>query len=232
MVHSAVRPDALYGGARGISLSKIRAGTDVVFSTDSAGFILTLAVRQAYHGFSASRLPGHFPGPSQADQERRRNGCGFGVRFQPFTPHPWPAFEEEPVMTRNEVYRDIEGVFGLVPSFFKLIPDKTLDLEWELFKRIQLEDGAIPNKYRELIGLGIAAATKCRYCALYHTEIAKLYGATDAEIEEAVHYAKASAGWSAYINGLQIDYNRFKAELLQACEHVRRKQSEQVKLSA
>jgi alkylhydroperoxidase/carboxymuconolactone decarboxylase family protein YurZ len=56
---------------------------------------------------------------------------------------------------------------------------------------------------------------------VYHTEVAKLYGATDAEIEDAVHYAKSSAGWSTYINGLQIDFNQFKEEVHQACEHVR-----------
>jgi hypothetical protein len=51
--------------------------------------------------------------------------------------------------------------------------------------------------------------------------VAKLYGATDAQIEEAVHYAKSSAGWSTYINGLQVDFNEFKEEVHRACEHVR-----------
>jgi hypothetical protein len=51
--------------------------------------------------------------------------------------------------------------------------------------------------------------------------LAKLNGATDAEIEDAVHYAKSSAGWSTYINGLQIDYETFKEEVSRACEHVR-----------
>jgi len=124
-------------------------------------------------------------------------------------------------MTRQQVYQDIEGVFGSVPGFFKLVPDSSLELEWELFKRVQLQEGPVPNKYRELIGVGIAAATRCRYCTFYHTELAKLHGATDAEIEDAVHYAKASAGWSAYLNGLQVDYEQFRAEIRAACEHVR-----------
>lgn len=127
-------------------------------------------------------------------------------------------------MTRQQVYAEIEGVFGLVPSFMKLLPDSTLEPEWELFKRVQLEESPVPNKYKELIGVAIAAITKCKYCAFYHTELAKLNGATAAEIEDAVHYAKASAGWSAYINGLQVDFEQFKAEVLAACEHVRRQQ--------
>lgn len=49
----------------------------------------------------------------------------------------------------------------------------------------------------------------------------RLNGATDAEIEDAVHYAKSSAGWSAYLNGLQVDYDQFRDELGQACDFVR-----------
>ncbi len=124
-------------------------------------------------------------------------------------------------MNRQQVYDEIKEMFGLVPGFFKAIPDSSLEMEWNLFKRVQFDEGPIPNKYRELIGLAIAAATRCRYCAFFHTEAARLNGATDAEIEDAVHFAKSSAGWSAYINGLQTDFEQFKDEVLQICEHVR-----------
>jgi AhpD family alkylhydroperoxidase len=129
--------------------------------------------------------------------------------------------EKETIMTREQVYAEIEGMFGLVPSMFKEVPDSTLELEWRLFKAVQFDPGPIPNKYRELIGIAIAAVTKCRYCVVFHTEVAKLNGATQAEIEDAVHFAKSSAGWSTYINGLQIDYDQFKAEVDQAVAHVR-----------
>ena len=124
-------------------------------------------------------------------------------------------------MNREEIYKEIEQMFGLVPSMFKAVPDSSLELEWKLFKRVQFDEGPIPNKYRELIGVAISAVSKCRYCALYHTEVARLYGATDAEIEDAVHYAKSSAGWSTYINGIQLDYDQFQEEIRRACEHVR-----------
>lgn len=127
-------------------------------------------------------------------------------------------------MTRQEVYHEIEETFGLVPTFFKVVPDSALELEWETYRQTMLAEGPIPNKYRELIGLGIAAVTRCRYCLHYHTELAKLHGATEAEIEDAVHFAKSSAGWSAYINGLQMDLDEFKSEINQACEHVRNAQ--------
>ena len=89
-------------------------------------------------------------------------------------------------MKREQVYKEIEEMFGLVPSMFKTIPDATLELDWQLFKKVQFEEGPIPNKYRELMGVAISAVSKCRYCALFHTEIAKLNGATEAEIEDAL----------------------------------------------
>ena len=108
-------------------------------------------------------------------------------------------------MTRHEVYQEVEQMLGLVPSFIKELPDSSIKQEWELFKKVQVEETAIPNKYRELIGVGLSAIIRCRYCSYYHTQMAKLFGATDAEIEDAVHFTKSSAGWSTYINGLQLE---------------------------
>lgn len=124
-------------------------------------------------------------------------------------------------MSREKIYKEIEEMFGLVPSMFKLLPDSSLELEWKLFKQVQFEKGAIPNKYRELMGLAVSAVTKCKYCIFYHTELAKLYGATEEEIEDALHYAKSSVGWSTYISGHQLDFEKFKAEIIQACDHVK-----------
>jgi AhpD family alkylhydroperoxidase len=131
-------------------------------------------------------------------------------------------------MNRQEVYQEIEQAMGLVPAMFKALPDSSLELEWQLFKKVQVEETAIPNKYRELIGVGVAAIMKCKYCSYYHTEIAKLYGATEAELEDAVHFAKSSAGWSTYINGLQLDFDEFKAEIDSACAHIRKSQLQEV----
>jgi AhpD family alkylhydroperoxidase len=134
-------------------------------------------------------------------------------------------------MSRQEVYREIEEAFGLVPTFFKLVPDSSLELEWQLFKRTQLEEGAVPQKYRELIGIAISGVMKCRYCALYHTEAAKLNGATQSEIEDAVHFAKSAAGWSTYINGLQVDFDQFKEEIRRVSEYIRSKKDMELEFS-
>lgn len=128
-------------------------------------------------------------------------------------------------MTKKEVYAEIEQMFGLVPGFFKLIPDSSLELEWHLMKKVQFDEGPIPNKYRELIGLGIAATTKCKYCTYFHTVAAKLNGATDEEITDAVRYAKSTAGWSTFLNGMQLDYEEFKKEFDEIAAYIRKMNS-------
>lgn len=124
-------------------------------------------------------------------------------------------------MNREEVYQEIKGMFGLVPTFMTRISDNTLELEWNLFRKIIVEETAIPNKYKELMGIAISAATKCHYCAFFHTQLAILFGATAEEIEEAVHYAKNSTSWSAYLNGMQLDFDQFKNEVTQMCAFVK-----------
>jgi AhpD family alkylhydroperoxidase len=122
--------------------------------------------------------------------------------------------------SRSEVEAEIKETLGLVPHFFSRIPDDLLDYEWEIFKKLELGETLIPNKYKELIGIALHSETKCRYCTLFHTEAAKLFGATDEEIQEAVHYAKNSLGWSAYLNGIREDYDDFEKELGQIKEYL------------
>lgn len=122
--------------------------------------------------------------------------------------------------SRSEVEREMKQTLGLVPAFFEHIPDDVIDEEWSLFKRWELEETVIPNKYKELLMLAVHAETHCRYCTLFHTEAARMYGATDEEIEEAVSLAKHTVGWSTYLNGIRQDYDEFKKELEQIAEHL------------
>ena len=124
-------------------------------------------------------------------------------------------------MSRDAIEREMREALGLVPSFFAELPDYLIESEWASFRELQLTEHVLPGKYKELIGLGVAAATRCRYCAYYHTEVAKLFGATEEEIAEAMAFAKASMGWSTFLNGMQVDYEGFRAELDQITAHVR-----------
>ncbi|MFN2588082.1 MAG: carboxymuconolactone decarboxylase family protein [Actinomycetota bacterium] len=124
-------------------------------------------------------------------------------------------------MAREDVHLEMKEMFGEVISFIDRVPDEFIDSEWDLVKRVQFGDTLIPNKYKELIGLSVSAVTRCRYCVLFHSEAARLNGASDAEIEEALHYTKLVQGWSIYINGLQLDYADFADEVRRVVEHVR-----------
>lgn len=124
-------------------------------------------------------------------------------------------------MDRMTIDHEIEETLGLVPTFLHDVPDFLIESEWQSFKRLELAETAIPNKYKELIGLGVSGATRCRYCAYFHTEAARLFGATEAEIAEASLMAKHTMGWSTYLNAKQFDYDEFKAEFDRIAEHVR-----------
>lgn len=126
-------------------------------------------------------------------------------------------------MSRQEIYKEIEETCGLVPEQFKSLTDEALGPSWELFKTYQMSETLIPLKYKQLIGLAVAAAIHCPYCTLFHSESAKLMGATSAEIEETVYLAKETAGWSTYVNGIRLNMERFKDEVGRIVEFVKSK---------
>ena len=124
-------------------------------------------------------------------------------------------------MTRAEVDRDIETTLGLVPQFMQDVPDYLIESEWASFKNLQLGETAIPNKYKELIGLAVSGATRCRYCVYFHKEAARLFGATDEEITEASLVAKNTMAWSTYLNAMAYDFEEFRQEFDRIADHVR-----------
>lgn len=124
-------------------------------------------------------------------------------------------------MTREELYRDIEGTLGVVPTMFKALPQETLELEWGVFKHVQLKDDLIPAKYRELIGLAAGAASGDRYCVIAHREFAKACGATDEEIEGTLEIAKGVAGWGTYFTGSDMSVETLRSEVGQICDFLR-----------
>ena len=123
---------------------------------------------------------------------------------------------------RDDVDRDIEQTLGLVLDMFRRVPDYLVPAEWASFKSLVLSDQtAIPNKYKELIGLAVSGATRCRYCAYFHTEAARLFGASEDEITETALIAKNTMGWSTYLNTLQFDYDEFVREFDQSTAYIR-----------
>jgi AhpD family alkylhydroperoxidase len=124
-------------------------------------------------------------------------------------------------MSRATTEADIRETLGLVPEFLAEVPDMLIETEWASFKTLELSETAIPNKYKELIGLAVSGATRCAYCVYFHTEAARLFGATEEEINEACLVAKNTMGWSTYLNARHFDYDRFTEEIDQIAAHGR-----------
>ena len=123
---------------------------------------------------------------------------------------------------RSEVFDEVKETFGLVPEWVQEIPDGALAGFWGVMKNFYLAETAIPNKYKELIGLAIAGATRCRYCQLFHVESARLYGATDEEIAEASMMSGMTMMASSFINAQGADFDTFRDELDQIVSYVKR----------
>jgi AhpD family alkylhydroperoxidase len=122
----------------------------------------------------------------------------------------------------EETLKDIKKTLGLVPSFMKAIPKDVLVHDWQLMKKYQLGESEIPAKYREFIGLAVAANLKCPYCTLMHTAMATLNGATDKEIAEVAFLASYTARWSAMLHALQYNYDTFMKEVQQMGEYAKK----------
>lgn len=120
-----------------------------------------------------------------------------------------------------ETREEIEESLGLMPGFFEGIPDEDVVSEWPTFQRYVLGESEIPAKYRELVGLAVAANIKCPYCVYFHRGAAKLRGATDAELEEAAALSSVTSRWSAMIHAQEYDLDAFEAESERIGEHLR-----------
>lgn len=132
----------------------------------------------------------------------------------------------DPVKDAAAARTDIKQTFGFVPNFLQAVPDVLLPAAWEEMKTLHLNSStALSNKQKELIGLAVSAQVPCEYCTYAHTEFAKLNGATQAEIGEAVAIAGLTRHWSTFLNGTMPDEARFKGDLVKSVEHVKKVQA-------
>jgi AhpD family alkylhydroperoxidase len=122
---------------------------------------------------------------------------------------------------RAEVFQDIEQTLGMVPEWVRGMPDGALSGFWSLMRDFSFAETKIPNKYKELIGVAVAGATRCRYCQLFHAEGARLNGATDEEIAEASAIAGFTMMGSTYLNAMGVSYEQFEQETRQMVEYAK-----------
>src|SRR5512142_3199825 len=133
---------------------------------------------------------------------------------------------------KTRIRTEIEQTFGKVPRWVDELPESALEGFRSTLRDFELAETAIPNKYKELIGLGVSGATRCKYCALFHTEAAKLFGATDQEIREAAMMAAHTMSASTFMNAMQTDYDTFRKETLEAIAYVKKQAPQQTQQAA
>jgi AhpD family alkylhydroperoxidase len=132
----------------------------------------------------------------------------------------WTTVAAAQETSADATYQDIQQTLGLVPGFFKLFPEGGIAGAWQEMKSVQMNPNtALDNKTKELIGLAVAAQIPCHYCVYFHTAVAKANGATDEEVREAVAMAAITRHWSTVLNGMNVDYAAFKADMDAVLKH-------------
>ena len=124
--------------------------------------------------------------------------------------------------TRQEVYAEVKQAMGLVPQWLEQMPEGVVQGFWVQARDFWLKETKIPNKFKELIGIAVSGATRCKYCALFHTEAARLFGASNDEIAEASAMGALTMMASTFVNAQQIDFERFRQETRDIIAHVKK----------
>jgi len=121
-----------------------------------------------------------------------------------------------------EVRAEVEKAFGFVPSFLLTVPPTAAASWWRQMADFQLSDKtALDGKVKELIGLGVSAQIPCHYCVLFHTEAARLNGASEQELQEAIFMAALTREGSTILNGAQLDEQTFDKELREIVSYIK-----------
>jgi uncharacterized peroxidase-related enzyme len=104
-----------------------------------------------------------------------------------------------PMLEREEVVPDLVPLYdkllqdrGIVPYMFKTVshvPD--LALGFAALLKPLMGEGALPAWYKELIATRVAFLNNCEYCVSAHTYLARVRGASDAQIDGLHQYETA-----------------------------------------
>ena len=117
---------------------------------------------------------------------------------------------------------DVQKTLGFVPDYVQKLPDTFVAGAWDEIKTLELgTNTALDGRTKELIGLAVSAQIPCRYCVIAHTEFARLNGASEAELGDALAMAAQTRKWSTVLNGLQLDEARFRGEIARIIENAK-----------
>ena len=132
-----------------------------------------------------------------------------------------PLFAQETDATQK-AEAEMEAAFGTVPVMFEVYPDHLRAGAWNWFASTLSPETTLPPKVNELISLAVASQIPCSYCVYAHTSMAKMFGATDAEIQAAVASAAGTRHWSTVLNGANVPFEDFKKEWDGILAHIKK----------
>jgi AhpD family alkylhydroperoxidase len=117
------------------------------------------------------------------------------------------------VVDQKTALADIKQAFGFVPEFLAKFPAASLAGAWREMRDTEVATTALPGKYKSLVSLAVASQIPCRYCIVVDTELAKLQGATDKEIGEAVAMSGLVRHWGTLMTGLAVDEAQYRKDM-------------------
>jgi len=97
-------------------------------------------------------------------------------------------------MKYQEQYKHVKSVIRKLGS-----ESQEMMKHFSKLHKSSVKSGAIPNKYKELIALGISISIQCNECIVYHLNDALKAGATDEEVLETINVAVMMGGGPALI---------------------------------
>jgi AhpD family alkylhydroperoxidase len=119
-----------------------------------------------------------------------------------------------PVVDAASARKDIEQTFGFLPEFLRRVPDSALPGAWTELETLKLSSTTqLSAKHKALISLAVASQVPSEACVLSETAFAKLAGASEREIQEAVGMAAITRNMSTLLNGQQVDEKAFDADI-------------------
>ncbi len=89
--------------------------------------------------------------------------------------------------------------FGKITEYQKEMGEKFFSWYDEVFK-----EGALTQREKALIALGVAHAVQCPYCIDAYTKSSLEKGADEEQMMEAIHVAAAIRGGASLVHGVQM----------------------------
>ena len=134
--------------------------------------------------------------------------------------------QEEKTAKVSQAEAEMKEAFGTLPSWLMAYPANARAAAWEWNKAIE-GPGVIPPKYQQLIALAVASQIPCEYCTFVHREFAtEFFGASKAEISEAVALGANVRHWSTILYGNGIEKEGFRTEIRDIIAHMKAQSQE------